>query len=74
MEQLCGRPLKLREVVHHRNEDKRDNDRSNLLLFASQADHLAFHRLERGAPLVYLAPVETGHEPRRRRVFFPRAA
>jgi hypothetical protein len=74
MEQLCGRPLKHREVVHHRDGDRARNTRDNLVLFASQRDHLAYERhLRSGRRLIgeYLAPVETCYEPRRRRVYLP---
>ena len=31
-------------IVHHKDGDDRNNDRSNLLLLASQADHIRMHR------------------------------
>lgn len=31
-------------IVHHKDGDNRNNDRSNLLVFASQSDHMAFER------------------------------
>jgi len=31
-------------IVHHRDGDDRNNDRSNLMLLASQADHMRIHR------------------------------
>jgi hypothetical protein len=74
MEEWMRRSLKLREVVHHRDGDRANNDRANLMLFASQRDHLAYERqLRSGAPRIreYLAPVETSHEPRRRRLYLP---
>ena len=43
-EQMLGRPLKKGEVVHHINENKRDNRPENLMVFKSQKDHAAFHQ------------------------------
>lgn len=42
-EQKLGRPLKTGEVVHHINENKRDNRPENLMVFKSQAEHAAWH-------------------------------
>lgn len=38
-------------VVHHRDGDNRNNDRANLLVYASQADHMAAHRGKKIRPL-----------------------
>lgn len=43
-EKMLGRKLKKGEVVHHINMDKNDNRPENLIVFNSQADHLAWHR------------------------------
>jgi len=43
-EEILGRPLKEGEVVHHINGDKRDNRAENIMVFASQAEHLDWHR------------------------------
>lgn len=47
METHLGRALTRREVVHHENENSRDNRIENLRLFASQADHMRHHRARR---------------------------
>jgi DNA-binding transcriptional MerR regulator len=41
MEAVLGRELTAQEVVHHKNENKLDNRPDNLVLYASNADHLA---------------------------------
>lgn len=46
-EQAIGRPLAPGEVVHHRNDDKRDNRRENLQVLASQAEHARLHAAQR---------------------------
>jgi hypothetical protein len=39
MSQLLGRPLIDTEVVHHRDEDRQNNDPDNLKLYASPGQH-----------------------------------
>lgn len=42
-ELLLGRKLKRGEVVHHIDGNKQNNDRENLMVFSSQAEHAAWH-------------------------------
>ena len=42
-EQLIGRQLKDEEVVHHKDGDKRNCEENNLIVFASNSDHIRFH-------------------------------
>lgn len=49
-EQMLGRPLKPGEVVHHIDEDKRNNHPLNLMVFASQALHALWHKNEKTDP------------------------
>ena len=44
MAKHIGRPLHRTEVVHHIDENKSNNDISNLILFANQAEHISHHR------------------------------
>lgn len=43
MEQYLGRPLQSKEVVHHIDGNKQNNDISNLMLLDDQEAHAAFH-------------------------------
>lgn len=45
-EEVIGRKLKRGECVHHKDENKVNNDPGNLIVFASKADHVSFHRRE----------------------------
>ncbi|WP_373222702.1 HNH endonuclease signature motif containing protein [Flavonifractor plautii] len=42
-ELMLGRPLQPGEVVHHIDSDKRNNSPDNLMVFVSQAEHVAWH-------------------------------
>lgn len=42
-EQCLGRELADGEVIHHINEDKRDNRPENLVVFNSHPDHMKYH-------------------------------
>lgn len=44
MEDHLGRPLESNEIVHHIDENKKNNEINNLMLI-SRADHLRIHRL-----------------------------
>lgn len=41
---LLGRDLSDIEVVHHKDENKSNFDLSNLMVFRSASDHIAFHK------------------------------
>lgn len=42
-EKILGRPLKNEECVHHKDLDRTNNDEENLMIFATNDDHIAFH-------------------------------
>jgi hypothetical protein len=42
-EAMLKRSLRRREVVHHIDNDPTNNEPSNLMVFASNADHIRFH-------------------------------
>jgi hypothetical protein len=72
MEERIGRYLTEHEIVHHVGA-RDDNRPEMLLLFPNQSAHVAWHRLLRtGKTLdVYMPPVATSYEPRRRRLYLP---
>jgi hypothetical protein len=43
-EKKLGRKLESREVVHHKNRNKKDNRKSNLWVFGSQEKHDRAHK------------------------------
>jgi len=44
-ERILGRPLTDLEVVHHEDNDKKNNDPSNLIVFPSSGEHSRHHNL-----------------------------
>lgn len=44
MEEKLGRKLKKGEVIHHKDENKLNYSKDNLLCFATNAEHCAFHK------------------------------
>jgi hypothetical protein len=47
MEKHLGRILLSTEVVHHKDEDKKNNNIDNLILFNSENEHRAYHKFKR---------------------------
>ena len=43
METVLGRKLKKKEVIHHKDGNKLNNSKNNLILFASSSAHMRFH-------------------------------
>lgn len=43
-EKMIGRKLRKGEVVHHMDGNKRNNNPSNLKVFANQAEHARWHK------------------------------
>jgi len=43
-EEMLGRPLNKGETVHHKDKNKDNNSKSNLMIFKTQADHSRFHK------------------------------
>lgn len=48
-EEKLGRALLPGEIVHHKDEDKRNNDPDNLEVLPSQAEHARLHALKKNA-------------------------
>jgi DNA invertase Pin-like site-specific DNA recombinase len=45
-EKVLNRKLSSKEIIHHIDEDKLNNDVSNLMLFKSRGEHLKHHKLK----------------------------
>jgi hypothetical protein len=44
-ERILGRKLETKEIVHHEDRNKKNNDPSNLIVFKSQTDHMHHHKM-----------------------------
>lgn len=58
-EKILGRALTQEEVVHHEDENKKNNVESNLIVFRTNADHTRFHKTgdrEKHPDGVYTSP------------------
>lgn len=55
MEQKIGRPILPTEDVHHKDENKANNDPDNLDLFASRGEHIRHHNNERSSARAFRA-------------------
>jgi len=44
MEEHIGRYLSIDEIVHHKNNNRADNDIKNLILFKGQSNHARWHK------------------------------
>ena len=47
-EEILGRQLKCDEEVHHKDENKLNYDRENLMIFDSKSSHTTYHQCMRG--------------------------
>jgi len=43
-EEILGRPLTDEECVHHIDENRKNNNPDNLMVFRSNSDHISYHR------------------------------
>jgi hypothetical protein len=47
-EKILNRPLKPKEVVHHKDKNKRNNNENNIMIFRTTGDHSRFHHIGSG--------------------------
>lgn len=66
MEDILGRYLKDKEQVHHKDYNKLNYDKSNLMCFKTNSDHIAYHKgasailLDDGTYICNKLPLGTG--------------
>ena len=47
-EKILGRPLSSEEVIHHKDENRKNNDPSNIMVFRTNEDHSRYHKQKSG--------------------------
>lgn len=62
-EQMLGRKLLPDEIVHHKDENKKNNDPSNLEVLPNRAEHLKAHNYHRRKPTLDEIVSEVLSEP-----------
>lgn len=67
-EKMLGRKLKKGEVVHHKDKNRENNSFNNLMVFASNGDHVSFHN---GLDIVKINDVYVAIETNKERNLCP---
>lgn len=49
-ENMLGRYLQSQETVHHKDGDTKNNKESNLMVFATNSDHITYHKMQECFP------------------------
>lgn len=49
-EDMLGRNLRDQETVHHRDGNTQNNEKSNLMVFATNSDHITYHKMQDAFP------------------------